>query len=234
MKTTYLFIALFLSFGALQAQNRDSLIFQTSTDSVCFWNTGISATCGTSYEIIITTVNDSITILESDTSNVYFRCICNYDVGATLSGLPEGSYTAYVYRTGMWNRDTVLIGSADFYVPQSSPSQFSYSTYNVDCYNNTGVPAGTAVIPHSFSLMGNYPNPFNAATVIRYQIHKSGRVRLEIFDELGKSAALLVDGEKAQGDYEIIWNASDFSSGLYICKLTLDSENQAHKMTLLK
>ena len=209
------------------------IFIQTYADSVCFWDTEISATCGTSFKTIITVNNDSITILESDTSNHYYRCICNYDIGVTIFGLPAGSYSVYIYR-GRWGRDTAFIGSADFIIPQSNPLLFSCSTYSIDCYDIHSIPPGTAGIPHSFSIIGNYPNPFNTVTVIRYQIHKPGKVRLEIFDELGKSAAVLVDGEKAQGDYEITWNASDFSSGLYFCKLTLDSEIQAHKITLLK
>jgi hypothetical protein len=86
----------------------------------------------------------------------------------------------------------------------------------------------------TFSLFGNYPNPFNPVTIIRYQIHRRSNVRLEIFDELGRVVTTLINEEKPLGDYEVVWNASKLSSGIYLCKLTVGNEIQTHKMTLLK
>jgi hypothetical protein len=83
-------------------------------------------------------------------------------------------------------------------------------------------------------LLGNYPNPFNPVTIIRYQIHRQSKVKLEIFDDLGRFITTLIDEEKSLGDYEVPWNASGFSSGVYLCKLTTGNETQIRKITLLK
>jgi len=234
MKLICIFLGALIFFGTIYAQNRDSIFVQIHPDSVCIWNTDISATCGTSYMTSASIASDSIAILESDTSKSYQRCICNYDVNVTLAGLAAGSYRVFVFRTGTFNKDTSYIGSVSFTVQQSSSPQFYYNSYSSACHEITGVSDEGTEIPKNSTLVGNYPNPFNPFTIIKYQIHKRSNVKLEIFDELGRFTARLVDEEKDTGDYEVLWNASSYSSGLYIYKLTAGNDVQTRKMTLLK
>lgn len=116
---------------------------------------------------------------------------------------------------------------------RNSPSLNSRS-YVSDCHDIIVNSVEETEFPKTFSLIGNYPNPFNPVTIIHYQIHRRSKVKLEIFDELGRILATLVNEEKSPGDYEVLWNASGFSSGVYICKLTVGNETQMRKMTLLK
>jgi len=76
--------------------------------------------------------------------------------------------------------------------------------------------------PVSYKLEQNYPNPFNPSTTIRFSIPKidgnksTQKVRLKIFDLLGKEVATLIDEEKSPGSYEVVFNAKGLVSGIYI------------------
>ena len=86
----------------------------------------------------------------------------------------------------------------------------------------------------TFELSQNYPNPFNPSTVINYNLAVSSNVSLKIYDVLGNEVAVLVDGFKTAGSYEVSFNASDLSSGIYFYKLTSGNLSEIKKMTLLK
>jgi hypothetical protein len=86
----------------------------------------------------------------------------------------------------------------------------------------------------TYSLSNNYPNPFNPSTTIKYQIPKSGLVTLKVYNVLGKEITTLVNEEKSVGSYEITFDASGLSSGIYFYKLSADNFQQTKKMILLK
>lgn len=83
-------------------------------------------------------------------------------------------------------------------------------------------------------LHGNYPNPFNPKTKIRYGISRIGIVKLRIFDITGKEIALLSEGFKDAGEYEAEFDGSKFSSGVYFYKLETDGNVQTKRMILIK
>jgi hypothetical protein len=90
-------------------------------------------------------------------------------------------------------------------------------------------------------LEQNYPNPFNPATVIRYAIPGAGgwglgtsRVRLVVYDLLGQEVAVLVDENKAPGNYEVTFNGAGLASGMYLYRLTADNFVQTRAMLLLR
>ena len=85
-----------------------------------------------------------------------------------------------------------------------------------------------------FSLEQNFPNPFNPTTTINYQIIKNDFVSLKVYDILGNEVATLVNEEKPAGSYEINFNASSLSSGIYFFKLQAGSFIETKKMLLLK
>jgi hypothetical protein len=87
---------------------------------------------------------------------------------------------------------------------------------------------------NNFHLFQNYPNPFNPTTTINYQIPKAGFVSLKVFDILGKEVAELVNKEKVAGRYEVQFDASKLSSGIYFYQLITKSFTQTRKMLLLK
>ena len=88
--------------------------------------------------------------------------------------------------------------------------------------------------PRSYSLKQNYPNPFNPSTQIRYSIANSEFVNLSIFNSLGEKVAELVNQSKPAGEYTVTFDADNFSSGVYIARLTAGNFTQIIKMSLLK
>ena len=89
-------------------------------------------------------------------------------------------------------------------------------------------------LPIDFNLEQNYPNPFNPSTSIQYAISSRQFVSLKVYDVLGKEIATLVNEEKPTGNYEVNFNASSLSSGVYFYKLQAGSFVQTKKMILIK
>jgi hypothetical protein len=89
-------------------------------------------------------------------------------------------------------------------------------------------------IPSDFALLSNYPNPFNAQTVIQYQLPVSSDVRLEVYNLLGNKVATLVDGEQQAGYRSVTWDASEVSSGIYFYKLSAGDFTETKRMMLVK
>jgi hypothetical protein len=89
-------------------------------------------------------------------------------------------------------------------------------------------------VPASFELSQNYPNPFNPSTKIVYTISEATDVTLSVYNILGQQVAQLVSGFRNVGTYEVTFDASKLTSGLYIYKLDARSTTITKKMTLLK
>ncbi|MBK6913705.1 MAG: T9SS type A sorting domain-containing protein [Ignavibacteriales bacterium] len=90
------------------------------------------------------------------------------------------------------------------------------------------------IIPEQFTLLQNYPNPFNPSTTIKFQVPNSSFVNLKVYDILGRKVATLVNEEKPVGSYEVNFDASQLSSGIYFYKLQAGSYVETKKMTLLR
>ena len=105
-------------------------------------------------------------------------------------------------------------------------------------------------IPSTFSLSQNYPNPFNPTTTIHFVIPNEVRylkdtpnteyyseqqnVTLKVYDVLGREVATLVNEQKSAGSYEITFDATDLSSGIYFYRLEAVSFAHTRKMILLR
>ena len=89
-------------------------------------------------------------------------------------------------------------------------------------------------IPSAFSLSQNYPNPFNPTTNIRFDLLKSGIVKLVVFDALGREVATLVNESLSPGTYEVTFDASKLNSGVYFYKITSGDFSDVKKMLLIK
>lgn len=102
------------------------------------------------------------------------------------------------------------------------------------CPPITGINIKTAEIPKTFRLYVNYPNPFNPATTIRYDIPKQSFVKLTVYDILGREVEVLVNEKKEPGSYDILWNAANYASGAYFYKMETESYTDIKKMILIK
>jgi hypothetical protein len=111
---------------------------------------------------------------------------------------------------------------------------FSTSAKFITGYGVTGVSQPIAEIPKDYSLMQNYPNPFNPTTTIAYELPKASYVKLVIYDVLGRTVSSLVDGVQAANRYQVEWNPSHLSSGVYFYRLEARSQDNSSNFTSVK
>lgn len=88
--------------------------------------------------------------------------------------------------------------------------------------------------PDNFELSQNYPNPFNPVTIISYNIPYTAMVELNIYNILGKEVATLVNEIQETGVYNVSFDASKLSSGVYFYELKAGNFNARKKMVLIK
>jgi hypothetical protein len=98
----------------------------------------------------------------------------------------------------------------------------------------TGIENKNIETPKKFVLNQNFPNPFNPATEIKFDVPKQSHIKLSIFDISGKLVETLIDEEMAASSYSITWNAGRYSSGVYFYKLDADGYSDVRKMILTK
>lgn len=99
---------------------------------------------------------------------------------------------------------------------------------------NSILPPIASLNAHTFDLLQNYPNPFNPVTNIEYTIPERSHVTLKIYDMLGKEVSTLVDKTQDPGTYISLWNAKNFSSGIYFYRLIAGNNVQTKRMVLNK
>jgi hypothetical protein len=88
--------------------------------------------------------------------------------------------------------------------------------------------------PLSYTLEHNYPNPFNPATSIVFTVPSAGRVRLAVFDLLGRVVAVLVDGDMPRGRHTVPFDGSGMASGMYVYRITAGTFTESRTMMMLK
>lgn len=89
-------------------------------------------------------------------------------------------------------------------------------------------------IPIEYALDQNYPNPFNPSTKIKYSVPQNGLVTIVVYDLTGQQVATLLSEVKEPGNYEVNFNTSGLSSGVYFYKMTANNFSQVKKMSILK
>jgi hypothetical protein len=88
--------------------------------------------------------------------------------------------------------------------------------------------------PSVFTLNQNYPNPFNPSTVISYTLPQASNVKLMVYNAIGQPVRVLENGFKNSGTYNVTFNASELSSGIYFCKIEAGQFSSIRKMMLVK
>jgi hypothetical protein len=156
---------------------------------------------------------------------------CSYDHGLHWEALNAG------FRGTIWptyeNYPTVtrLIVDENDYVYVGTHGSCVYKSILPLASDENHLPKQ---VPTSFTLHQNYPNPFNPSTTIAFELNKQAKVKLAVFDIIGRQVATLFDGITTVGQHEIIFDGSGLASGLYFCRLMVDGNTQTRKMILLK
>ncbi len=147
--------------------------------------------------------------------------------------------------TGSWIGDGNLDGIMRFdsfqltYVPGAAPTGTLYfDDLRVVQYRTLATETASR-LPSDYVLYPNYPNPFNPATTIEFALPRRERVRITVYDLLGRSVRQLTNGTKEPGRHSVRWDGRDdlgrqVAAGLYIYRLVTPSTSLARKMLLLK
>ena len=90
------------------------------------------------------------------------------------------------------------------------------------------------VVPRSFIVHNAYPNPFNPATLISFDIPKAGKVNVAIYNLLGEKIVPLVDQEMTPGWKRIPWHAGSLPSGIYFYRVSYDRHRITNKLMFIK
>ena len=173
----------------------------------------------------------------------------NNDGGADITG--------YAYRYKESSGD--LTAYTD--IPESGPGEANARSYTVTGLTNGleyvfhvravnehggGLPEEVTVtlptrvntereeLPTEVALLGNYPNPFNPETTIRYALPQTGNVRLAVYNLLGHEVAVLVDEPKSAGHHATRFDAGDLPSGAYVYRLQAQNKIMVQIMMLVK
>ena len=98
----------------------------------------------------------------------------------------------------------------------------------------TAEPPEARSLPAQYALLGNYPNPFNPTTTIRYDVRTPGQVTLKVYDVMGRLTATLYDGRAQVGRHQVQFDGSGLASGIYFVQMIAPGYSSANKMVLLK
>jgi hypothetical protein len=144
-----------------------------------------------------------------------------------------------------WNKIGFVEGSGNSNSPKNysftdipnSGSKYYYRLKQIDSdgqFEYSDIISVEIKIPNQYALYQNFPNPFNPATNITYNLPADGMVSLKVYDMLGSEVITLVNENQKTGVYTIPFYGKDLSSGIYICKITANNFNSSIKMILMK
>lgn len=125
--------------------------------------------------------------------------------------------------------------SGNVYVTGGSGETVQYFDFATVKYSQlNAVRSINAKTPEEYGLFQNYPNPFNPATKITYQIPQNSFVKLSLFNILGNEIAVVVNKKQNPGIYNVEFDGTKYSSGIYFYKLAAGDFVETKKMVLMK
>lgn len=159
------------------------------------------------------------------------------DAGLSWSTLAQPSfngatYTHYTYSLKNYRQNNVVVRIGAY-----SPYGNTYLLDDItigDSTGFTGVEDLAGITPDNFELSQNYPNPFNPTTTIRYAIPSESKVTITVFNLLGQEIASLVNDVKSSGYHEVVFNAANLSSGVYLYKINAISTTGSKEFSSTK
>jgi len=169
----------------------------------------------------------------NDETDIIYSYSTDYpasDIKGALSGKPIGiEYLSEDY-------NLIILSLPLYYVNKSQAQEF----LNYVLINKFNTPTsiefenGEEELANEFYLAQNYPNPFNPTTSIEYQVASIEKVSIKVYDILGREITTLVNEVKSPGIYEVKFDASNLSSGVYFYQLNAGSKTATKKLLLLK
>ena len=209
--------------------------YKSSTDGGISWNqeTHITNNIAISYAPSVSVSGSGVHVVWYVNRDGNFEIYYNH---STDEGISWGIDTRLTNNSAYSAKPFVSVSGSVVHVVWMDLRDGNYEIYykRNPTGNATGIENSNSEIPKEFLLEQNYPNPFNPSTIIQYTIVSRKFVSLKIYDVLGNEIATLVNEEKPTGSYEVNFNSSQLSSGIYFYKLQAGSFVETKKMMLLK
>ncbi len=142
--------------------------------------------------------------------------------------IASGSDTTFSYSWNVGGIYTVMVLVAD------SPTQADTAVWEVNVESLGIGDENDQSLPTSYALYGNFPNPFNPKTAISYQLPAVSFVNLAVYDISGRKVTDLVNGSREAGVHEVIFDALNLTSGIYLYRLEAGEFTASGKMVLMK
>ncbi|RKY93746.1 MAG: hypothetical protein DRQ01_03995 [Ignavibacteriae bacterium] len=177
--------------------------------------------------LTISPKNNSDTLLASGLTIL----LSNTGLGTlgTITDLGDGTYQVIITAPSTPGTDSISI------VVVNNADTVSLAIIPVITYlDATSVGENGFITPEQFILFQNFPNPFNPTTNIGFRIAEPGFVFLKVYDVLGNEVATLVEKDMPAGYYEVEFDASQLTSGLYFYRLNVGEFSDTKKLILLR
>jgi photosystem II stability/assembly factor-like uncharacterized protein len=209
-------------YGLAGDNSLSTTVSRTTNSGVPWFSQTIPSTVTTGYTSIKFVPNSNICYLISSSATATV-CLKSTDNGANWSTM------TFPVTSGVTHMDLIRVGN----------TVYAYAVNSVGAVyklidNIVGITGETSELPNSFSLEQNYPNPFNPETNIGFNIAKATRVKLAVYDMLGREVKMLKDELMQAGRYNIRFDATDLRSGVYYYKLVTSEFSDTKKMVLVK
>jgi hypothetical protein len=173
--------------------------------------------------------------------SMHFPIPIEFNIHYTDKQLEEFNISEYSITAKYWDKMHNMWQEFGNIVLDPASNTLSFSSNTV---SNFIIITGTETVTESgsdnvntvneFSLSQNFPNPFNPVTTIEYTIPKEGFVTLTVYNILGQEVANLVSEEKKPGLYEVSFDGSKLTSGVYLYQLQMNSYTATKKLILMK
>jgi hypothetical protein len=150
------------------------------------------------------------------------------------------SHVGGLYWSTSFLDDSVVVGYARSIIQSEDNGFFLCGNNGSDIWvaklapDIVGVEDDIVSLPKDITLHQNYPNPFNASTTISFELPEQRDVNLTIYDLLGRKITVLLDEPMNAGTHQAVFNADDYSSGVYLYNLKTGDINETRSMILLK
>lgn len=209
-------------------------MFYCPTEEIVFENAPLNSTVSEDFAIRnlgnsplsgVITIPANFTLSSGGT---VLPAVYNYSLDAIETKIFTLSYTTANQQVNI--TDMITITSNDSYNP----------AYAINVTLSTGTASGdNNQIPLVTKLDGNYPNPFNPDTAIRFSLKENSNVRINVYNIKGQLVKTLVNGSMNAGNHRVVWNGKDSNgknvgSGIYLYRMESSQYNKTMKMMLMK
>lgn len=214
-------------YGIAAGNGTTTTIARTTNGGVSWFSQTIPSTVSAGYGTMKWVPGTSIcyVLVSSASTTQFFKSTDN-----------GGTWTAITFPTATTVNHFDLYYSPSTGIVTAYACKGSTTTGTIYKYTETvtGITGSNNEIPSEFALRQNYPNPFNPTTTIEYSISNSAFITLKVYNILGKEMTTLVAEQKTAGNYNVTFDASNYTTGIYYYTLTADNFRDTKKMLLTK